>query len=264
MIFNMTSGSGSELNFTVKAYASETELLAAVPKENTIGIITTTQITSWIFSATEPETPANGIVWIYTGMGSPIEFNALKKNGVQVYPISAKQYVNGAWVDVTAMSYQNGEWTEWIDSSKLYYYNKQKYKWIVTAEKMNSTSGTITPTVTYNNDGSVTLTINPGGITKSCMFRLEDVFDMRDYSLLTIETGDGIDDTVQALVVYEDGDYWGKPGSDYNGEALAYKALSPNRTYTLPVSSINKTCRIGVGLYSASKLTVTLKSLTIE
>jgi hypothetical protein len=87
--------------------------LAAVPKENTIGIITTTQITSWIFSATEPETPANGMVWIYTGMGSPIEFNALKKNGVQVYPISARQYVSGAWVDVTAMSYQNGAWADW-------------------------------------------------------------------------------------------------------------------------------------------------------
>lgn len=114
---------GTSLNFDVKSYGSEEALLAAVPKENTIGIITTTPITSWIFSATEPGTPANGMVWIYTGMESPIEFNALKKNGVQVYPISARQYVSGAWVDVTAKSYQNGAWADWAIEPQYLYNN---------------------------------------------------------------------------------------------------------------------------------------------
>jgi hypothetical protein len=43
-----------------------------------------------------------------------VEFNALKNNGIQVYPLSAKQYVGGAWVDVEAKSYQGGEWVDWI------------------------------------------------------------------------------------------------------------------------------------------------------
>ena len=56
---------------------------------------------------------ATGQVWISTGTFSPVEFNALKKNGIQVYPLKAKQYVSGAWVDKTAKSYQGGKWADW-------------------------------------------------------------------------------------------------------------------------------------------------------
>ena len=107
-------GGGASLNFDVKAYATEEALLAAVPKENTIGVITQTAITSWAFSATEPAEPVAGMVWISTGDSSGVAFNALKKNAIQVYPLFAKQYVNGAWVDVTAYSYRGGEWVGWI------------------------------------------------------------------------------------------------------------------------------------------------------
>lgn len=66
-------------------------------------------------TATEPNGIADeGMVWIKIGTESSVEFNALKKNGLQVYPISAKQYIDGAWVDKAAKSYQNGEWVEWI------------------------------------------------------------------------------------------------------------------------------------------------------
>lgn len=64
-----------------------------------------------------------GTVWITTGASSTVEFNALKKHGLKVYPISAKQYVGGAWVDKTAKSRQNGEWVNWakyyIQNGKL-------------------------------------------------------------------------------------------------------------------------------------------------
>ena len=56
----------------------------------------------------------NGMVWITTGSASPVAFNALKKNGIQVYPVSAKQYVSGAWVTKEAMVYQGGKWNEWV------------------------------------------------------------------------------------------------------------------------------------------------------
>ena len=61
---------------------------------------------------------SEGMVWISTGTSSPTAFNALEKNGITVYPISAKQYVSGAWVDKTAKTYQNSEWVDWI----TYYY----------------------------------------------------------------------------------------------------------------------------------------------
>lgn len=56
-----------------------------------------------------------GTVWITTGKSSTAPFNALKKNNITVYPISAKQYVNGAWVDKTAKIYQSGAWVDWWD-----------------------------------------------------------------------------------------------------------------------------------------------------
>lgn len=52
------------------------------------------------------------MVWIATSKSSSVEFNALKKNSVHVYPISTKQYLSGAWVSVTATIYQNGAWAD--------------------------------------------------------------------------------------------------------------------------------------------------------
>jgi hypothetical protein len=111
MIFNMVGGSGSAaLDFKVVGGTSA----PSSPTENTVWVNTDTEITSWIFSAAEPETTAEGLVWIQTGSSSPVSFNALKKNGITVYPISAKQFVNGNWVSVDASTYQNGAWNSWI------------------------------------------------------------------------------------------------------------------------------------------------------
>lgn len=60
-----------------------------------------------------------GETWILTGASSPVGFNALKKNGLTVYPLSAKQYIGGTWVEKTAKSYQGGAWVDWT----LYLFN---------------------------------------------------------------------------------------------------------------------------------------------
>lgn len=109
---NIGGGSGG-LNFKVVSYVSEEDLMAATPKENTIGVITTTAISGWTFSADEPERLADGMVWFFVGTSSQVAFSATKKNPIMVYPISAKQYVSGTWVDVTCKSYQNGAWEDW-------------------------------------------------------------------------------------------------------------------------------------------------------
>lgn len=101
-------GGGTSLNFNIVGNPQP-----ETAKENTIWI-DTDDATNWMFSATQPETAEDGMVWISTGNSSPVAFNALKKNGIIVYPISAKQYVSGAWVDKTAKSYQGGKWVDWI------------------------------------------------------------------------------------------------------------------------------------------------------
>lgn len=106
---NGGSGGGAGLNFKVVGNPQP-----ASASENTIWIDTDTEITSWIFSATEPDTPSEGMVWIATGTAAPVAFNALKKNGIMVYPMSAKQYIDGVWVTKTAKSYRNGALVDWI------------------------------------------------------------------------------------------------------------------------------------------------------
>lgn len=106
--------SGGAINFTVKAYPSEVELNNSTASENTIGVVTTNPITGWYFDSERPENMTEGEVWFCTGKSSDGEFNALKKNGIQVYPVSAKQSVSGALVDVKAKTYQSGEWVDWL------------------------------------------------------------------------------------------------------------------------------------------------------
>ena len=106
---NLGGGSGGGLNFKVVGNPQPSN-----PKENTIWLNTDVDITGYYLQAEQPEGMAEGEVWISVGTESGVAFSATKKNPVMVYPISAKQYVSGAWVDKTAKSYQGGEWVSWM------------------------------------------------------------------------------------------------------------------------------------------------------
>lgn len=110
MIINMTGGGGgAALNFKVVPGLTQ----PGTASENTIWV-KTEEINNWYFSATKPEGLQKWDVWFTTGTKRDFAFNALRKNGLQVYPLSAKQMVSGALVDVESMIYQGGEWLEWI------------------------------------------------------------------------------------------------------------------------------------------------------
>lgn len=102
-----TGGGGGGLNFKVIPNPKP-----STAKENTIWVNTDTPITSWIFSAEEPSAAEAGMVWISVGTSSSVEFNALKKNGIQVYPGYAKQFNGGTWANKDAKIYQGGAWVE--------------------------------------------------------------------------------------------------------------------------------------------------------
>lgn len=163
---NLGGGSGG-LNFKVVGYATEAELLADTPKENTIGIITTNKITGWMFAAADPAEPVEGMVYITTGKESDIAFNALKKNGIQVYPLSAKQYVTGAWVDVTAYSYQGGEWVEMQRKIYLFEHGDECISvtggWVSEAHMLGSGSGYSSALTVTAIENGVKLTQGIGG-----------------------------------------------------------------------------------------------------
>lgn len=139
MIFNMAGG-GAPLNFKVEAYASEL-LLPASAKENTVAVITETPITGWAFSATEPEAPAEGMVWVQTGSDSVAPFNALKKNMLMAYPMRVYQYAAEAWTIKTAKTFVSGAWTDW--GSVIFGGASDFDKWTATTR---GTGGTISLT----------------------------------------------------------------------------------------------------------------------
>lgn len=104
MIINMVGGSA--LNFRILGGVSA----PGSPKENTIWVNTSYEITAWALSPEAPEVPVEGMVWIETGALSSAPANALKKNVIQVFPVMARQYVGGTWSARAAQIYSGGEW----------------------------------------------------------------------------------------------------------------------------------------------------------
>ena len=144
MILNMNGGGGANLNF--KIVGGTTQLATA--KENTIWVNTDVEITEWAFSPTA-STGVEGMVWIQTATLSKAPFNALKKNSIMVYPVKCAQYVNGAWVEKEAKTYQDGEWKGWLLNLKLFPVSTG-VPWSYSSE--NSSRITIADTYIYFSD----------------------------------------------------------------------------------------------------------------
>lgn len=139
MIFNMTGGGGSNLNFKVVGGVTQ----PIEPKENTIWINTDAEITGFVFSATEPGIPVDGVVWLVTGTSAAAPINVTKKNEVFVYPTFCFQYIGYAWVAKVAQTYQNGVWVSWKD----YLFNRGT----VFENRTGGINGTVQDDVIYFN-----------------------------------------------------------------------------------------------------------------
>lgn len=172
-------GGGAALNFAVKQYASEAQLLAAKPKENTIGVVSDTKITGWYFVSDPPETMNDGDLWIEVSTGNSSKFNALKKNGLFVYPKRAKQFINGALTDVTAKIYQNGSWNKLLPEFVIF----------------ESGKGAVVPLKTYKeskasisvNTESIKVGYSASDASYVTSLRTEDKFNLAIYSTLYME-----------------------------------------------------------------------------
>lgn len=177
MIFNVSGGGGTALNFRVVGGTTA----PTNPAENCIWVNTDTPITSWIFYATEPSPAEAGKVWISTGTSSTVEFNALKKNGIQVYPISAKQYVGGAWLDKTAKSYQGGAWTEWWNG--VLFENADQYEDITGGWVKGASYGNAGTTATIDDTGIKLSTVSGSFINVETVNKI----DLSGHSTLYVD-----------------------------------------------------------------------------
>jgi hypothetical protein len=143
MIFNMGGGAPA-INFKIINNPKP-----ATAAENTIWVNTDTEINGWTISPVKPENSIEGLVCIATGIESDIVFNALKENSIQVMPLSASQYISGAWVEKTAQIYQDGEWKDFVDWSKWVVKNgRYKVNMVAEGKKYDPSYSETTFTVT--------------------------------------------------------------------------------------------------------------------
>ena len=226
MIFNMAGSGGTSLNFTVVGGTSQ----PSSPKENTIWVNTSTTITSWVFSAEQPSSPTSGMVWIQTGDSSDATFNALKKNILQVYPLSAKQYVYYSWVDKEAIVYQNSTWVEL--SSNFYLYRKgNEYTdltggWTSVGKKAESdaNASSLAPTITRA-DTYIRASITTS--SRSGIFYMLNPINITGYSTLVVKGtfANSSDYDNMSLRL------WSKIGTYYESNVVAELVFESGTTY---------------------------------
>lgn len=226
---------GAGLNFNVVGGTTR----PSDPKENTIWVKTASEITSWTFSASQPSSPKAGAVWIKTSASSAVAFNALKKNVVMAYPVSAQQYSGSTWNAVPAETYQNGKWKSWTQ----WLYNKGDQCTSLTggyAAKGLSIEGYIAQAPTLSSESSkMTLRLLKTGETASGIVYSKTKVDLSSFGKLNFAgTGAGRYSTNVMLCVW----------SDLNGTKVAEISLLNYTTRQLDISSLSGLYYVGFQL----------------
>ena len=153
--FKHGAGGTDALNFKVVGGTKQPEN----PKENTVWVNTDTAISGWVFSPEEPAQPSEGLVWIGVGSGGN-RFNALKKNGILLAPVSAKLY-SGGWIDVEAFLYAGG-WVQFGSLLPEYFYKDGDAKIALLGDGADA-------------DGYITLTAASGKRKPEAYFVIPDI-----------------------------------------------------------------------------------------
>lgn len=115
------------------------------------------------------------------------EFNAVHVNTIQIYPLSAKQYINGSWANVIAKSYQNGNWVDWwkgdlFDNGNLF--DGMTGGWVTGQHKIFTDDGISNGTVTIGN----TIKLAHAGIAASTLStRTKNKIELSKFSTIRIE-----------------------------------------------------------------------------
>lgn len=234
----VVGGGGANLNFKVVGGTTQ----PTSPKENTIWVNTSTKISEWTFSATQPVNPTDGMVWFLTGKSSSVEFNALKKNRLNVYPISVKQYISGKWTNKTAKTYLNGKWTDWWNGELYDTGNQFEYVtggWI--AKHVIRFTGADTNTKTELTIGDTSLSIS----NSSTIAHTKNKINLTSYKTLTFYGNivKGEDDNDTAFGVWTEI----ANGMKSTDNRVAYRNGAVSGSATIDISSL--TGEYYVGMY---------------
>lgn len=262
---NIGGGSGG-LNFKIVGGTSE----PSATRENTIWVNTSVAITGYVFSAEAPASPTAGMVWIATGATSSVAFNALKKNGIFVYPNAVKQYVNGVWKNVAAHCYTDGEWVQFSAIATYLYKSGNYYTDLTggwTCNNANPNGGSYGASLTKNAanmvfkasyvDGSYFA----NGFAKTV--KKISLSEIKTISIVVSSASINADIKI-ALVVCDENTPYGYKNSTANTKL---SSTSTEKKFTLDVSSLSGSYYVGVASSAGSDggtSTVTIKEVYVE
>lgn len=258
MIGRTNAGGMNIINFKVVGNPQP-----ANPKENTIWVNTDAKITGWYFSATQPENLAEGMVWFSTGSSSHIPFNSLKKNGLMAYPITAKQYINGALVYKEAKIYQVGSWVSFWDG--YLYKSGNEYTevtggWTTVGKGWSDYDGERSPGSGTITRDSTSMTMTPTGAPSPVIFYAQKKIDLAEHNKLTYYgTLAGNNPAVWHKLMV-----WSDIGTYVHSNVAASNSLNGDGTATITfdISSLKGEYYIGFGFYT--KPALTMYSLRLE
>lgn len=231
----------ASLSFDVKAYASES-VLPTTATENTVAIITSTAITGYVFTNSTPSNPKEGLVWITVGSGSPGEIDLTEKNNLSIYPMFAKQYVSGAWVQKIAKTFVDGVWESWLWT---HVYNQGDICEALTGGWTTKAIGSdaqynnpVAPTITY---GSKYLQIRQGQDSswQNGIAHTVNKIDLTPYSSISAvitSTSQGLAASTGYFILHDSFGTYGE-----NGRVATSDYWQTNTgTFTIDTSNINK------------------------
>lgn len=188
---------------------------------------------------------ANGQIWIKTGLESPVEFNALKKDCLQVCPIACYQWEEGAWTLKTAKTWQNGAWVEW--DKYLYNYGTCGYTWETVAKEIENASGAGSAAPTITTDSAGAMKIQQSGDYDGGIAYLPDKVDLREYKTLTfsgvLSEAEG-DHPERAMLCI-----WSAIGTYIKDNLAASQKAPVNGVVTIDISALSGSYYIGFGLH---------------
>lgn len=127
-------GGGGGLNLKVVGGTTQ----PTNPRENTIWINTTTAITGYALSPTQPETGTVGLVWLKTA-DTGVEINVGKKNPIVLYLSTAKLYTGGKWASVNGFVYVNSVWNQFAQEG-LMIFNREEEEYDAIIAKLKNSS----------------------------------------------------------------------------------------------------------------------------
>lgn len=233
---------GAGVNFKIVGGTTQ----PTTTRENTIWVNTDTAISGWAFSASAPAEPVEGMVWLTVGTSSSVAFNALKKNELQVYPISAMQYTGSGWAGKTAKSYINNKWVDWWNG-ELYKSGKEFGGWAYVPMALNtSNNGTNEPTV---DKGATSMKITQAAYRKSCAYVYNDEVDLTAFDTLNF---DGVLSTT--MTNFTDAAclcIWTSLGTYVTDNRVAYINFKTASPKNIDVTALTGKHRIGFFLFSS-------------